>query len=291
MIRSRWFGVVRRGYEWSQSILFAGGWAARLAHTLRLQGQVTALRHEVVVDGAARLPRPLRIAFASDFHAGPLTDVRLLRKAFRSMQEFDPDLVLLGGDFVGLHARHIGGFVDELRCVSAPLGTYAVVGNHDLWKGEEVICQALEAAGVRVLRNTAVRLPSPFEDVVLGGLHDPVIGRPNAQTTFRGHQGVRIALMHSPEGIALLEGIDIAVTFTGHTHGGQVCLPGGRPLLLPSGCWKWKAGSNPIDGMPGGMIVSRGVGVSTLPLRLSCPSEVVLCELKTKHGDEGRGPC
>jgi predicted MPP superfamily phosphohydrolase len=87
--------------------------------------------------------------------------------------------------------------------------------------------------------------------------------------------------MHSPQGIELLHGRSIAVAFAGHTHGGQLCLPGGRALIVPSGCWKWKKGRFAIDGIPGGMIVSRGVGCTNLPIRTACPSEVHLCVVRT----------
>lgn len=261
-------------------MVFAGGWAARLAYRIGLQGSVVATTHEVRITQGS-LPRALRIAFASDFHAGPLTDARVLREAFSRIRAFEPDLILLGGDFVGLHSRHIGEFCDVVEGLRAPQGVFAVLGNHDLWKGAAVIGRALEAAGVTVLRNDSVRLRSPFESVVLGGLDDPVVGSPDAVATFRGQQGLRIALMHSPEGAALLQGHSVAVAFAGHTHGGQVCLPGGRALIVPSNCWRWKQGWFAVDGVPGGMIVSRGVGVSTLPVRTACSSEVVLCEL---HG-------
>jgi predicted MPP superfamily phosphohydrolase len=279
-LRGHAFRVVRFCYESVEQVVFAGGWAAALAHRLELQGRVEASQHEVVVDGGARLPRELRIAFASDFHAGPLTDMRLLRHAFERIGAWRPDVVLLGGDFVGLHRRHIGKFGDVVRGIVAPLGIYAVVGNHDLWKGEAEICAALTDAGVRVLRNEATRLPAPFESVVLGGLDDPAVGEPDAEATFGSHAGLRIALMHSPQGVDLLHGRSIAVAFAGHTHGGQVCLPGGHPWIVPRGCWRWKKGRFAIDGIPGGMIVSRGVGCTNLPIRVACPSEVHLCVIR-----------
>jgi predicted MPP superfamily phosphohydrolase len=276
------FKIVRVCYESVERVLFAGGWGAALAHGLGLQGRVESSEHEVVLDGGARLPRELRIAFASDFHAGPLTHRRLLERAFERIGAFRPDVVLLGGDFVGLHRRHIGTFRDIVKSVAAPHGVFAVVGNHDLWKGEAAICAALRDAGVRVLKNSAVRLAAPFESVVLGGLDDPAVGEPDAGATFGREEGIRVCLMHSPQGVALLRDRRIAVAFAGHTHGGQVCLPGGYAWIVPSGCWRWKKGRFAVDGIPGGMIVSRGVGCTNLPIRLACPSEVNLCTLRTE---------
>lgn len=283
MARRSWFKVVRVCYEAVEQVVFAGGWAATVAHGLGMQGRVVANEHEVVLDGGARLPRELRVAFASDFHAGPLTDPRLLRRAFDRIAGWKPDLLLLGGDFVGLHRRFIGRFREALRTVVPPLGVYAVVGNHDLWKGEAAICGALRDWGVRVLKNQRVRLPAPFDTVVLGGLDDPAVGEPDAEATFGDEAGIRIALMHSPQAIGLLRDRSIAVAFAGHTHGGQLCLPGGRALIVPRGCWKWKRGRFEIDGIPGGMIVSRGVGCTNLPIRSFCPSEVHLCVVRTSE--------
>ena len=282
--RSSPFRILRLCYEAVEQVVFAGGWAATIAHRLGLQGNVEATEHEVVLDGGARLPRELRVAFASDFHAGPLTDPRVLRRAFAHIAEFRPDVVLLGGDFVGLHRRFIGRFRESVESIRAPHGVFAVVGNHDLWKGEAAICDALRGWGVRVLKNSAVRLPAPFESVVLGGLDDPAVGYPDAQATFADHEdreGIRIALMHSPQGVEQLHGRSIAVAFAGHTHGGQLCLPGGRAWIVPRGCWQWKKGRFAIDGIPGGMIVSRGVGCTNLPIRTACPSEVHLCVVRS----------
>lgn len=279
-LRRHAFKVVRFVYEGVSQVVFVGGWAATVAHQLGLQGRIVASEHEVVLDGGAKLPRELRVAFASDFHAGPLTDPRLLRRAFERIGEWKPDLVLLGGDFVGLHRRFIGRFREAVRSVAPPLGVFAVVGNHDLWKGEAAICSALSEWGVRVLKNARVRLPAPFESVILGGLDDPAVGEPDADATFGDEAGIRIALMHSPQGVVLLRDRKVAVAFAGHTHGGQLCLPGGHPWIVPRGCWQWKKGRFEVDGIPGGMIVSRGVGCTNLPIRSFCPSEVHLCVLK-----------
>jgi predicted MPP superfamily phosphohydrolase len=279
VLRSRWFAVVRWCVDTAESIAFAGGWAASLAHRLGLQGRLIASSHDIQVRGPPGLPRPLRVAFASDFHAGPLTDGRLLRDAFQRIQCFEPDVVLLGGDFVGLHSRHAGELCEILRSLAPPFGMFAVLGNHDLWKGEAAISRALKDVGVTILKNAAVRLAPPFDSVWIGGLDDPVVGYPDPDATFGQQDGIRVAMIHSPEAIHLLQQKSVAVVFAGHTHGGQVCLPGGRALLLPSRCRKWKSGWYEVDGIPGGMIVSRGVGCSTLPLRVACPPEVHLCAL------------
>lgn len=281
LTRSRWFEVVRRGIEAVEGVLFAGGWAARAAHAAGLQGQVDVVRFDVAIGSGVALPRELRIAFLSDLHVGPLTDPRTIEAALRIVSHEAPDLVLLGGDFIGLSARQAGELERVAGRLQAPFGVVAVLGNHDRWHGDAAVRAALGRAGVAVLCNGSLRLAPPFDGVVIGGLDDPATGAPDAAAAFRDEQGLRIALMHSPEGVPLLEGHGVALAFAGHTHGGQVCLPGGRPLLVPAGCGRWPGGRFAVPGIPGGLIVSRGVGCTLLPLRTACPAEVVISRLTT----------
>jgi predicted MPP superfamily phosphohydrolase len=88
--------------------------------------------------------------------------------------------------------------------------------------------------------------------------------------------------MHFPEGVRDLSAEKFDIAFCGHTHGGQIALPGGRPILLPKGVFvrTYIAGEYRIEGEGSGMlIVSRGVGCDFLPLRIFSPSEILLCEI------------
>ena len=103
------------------------------------------------------LSRPLqvqlRVAFASDFHAGASTDDRMLSAACAKLEALRPDVVLLGGDYVGIRAEDIHGLAAMLAAVHAPLGKFGVFGNHDLHANWHVVGDALSAAGVRLLVN------------------------------------------------------------------------------------------------------------------------------------------
>jgi len=274
---SRW----RRLVEHIGASVFRERWAARLAYNLRLQGKLVVDRRHFALPLARVLEVPLRVAFASDFHAGPLTDRRLLRRAFDAIAGFEPHLVLLGGDYISMHHRHIETLAAHLRATAAPLGIFAVFGNHDLWVDDSFIAQALVAAGVRPLVNESVRLPAPFDEVVVCGLDEPGTGTPDPVGTLGGVEGVRLLLMHSPHGLQLVAEHAFHIAFCGHTHGGQIALPGRRPLVLPRGAGPRRyARGGHFRLARGELLVSNGVGMSELPIRLFAPSEVHLCTLQ-----------
>lgn len=222
----------------------------------------------------------LRIAYASDFHAGPTTDPGLLRAACERLRTAAPDVLLLGGDFVTGRAAEVDWLAPELGRIPAPLGRFAVLGNHDHWSGAGHIVERLEAAGIRVLLNANVRLEPPFEQVWICGIDDHGSGRPDAAAAFRGADGVRVVLMHAPSGLLDLgeERFDLALC--GHTHGGQLALPGRIPLVVPGGrlSRRYARGKFAIAG-GATLVVSVGLGCVVVPLRTFADPEIVVCTL------------
>jgi predicted MPP superfamily phosphohydrolase len=265
----------------AQRALRPSPWPARLAGLLAGAGTVCVERHDVVVP-ALRTVAPLRIAFASDFHAGPITPPHLLDLAVDRLIEARPDLLLLGGDFVSLRAADAASLVLRLAAVPAPLGRYAVLGNHDHDSGGAAMAAMLEAAGVTVLTNRSVRLPAPFADVSLCGLDDHTMGAPDATAAFAHAAPVRIVLMHGPAGLLDIAGHPFAVALCGHTHGGQVALPNGWPVLTACGplARRYSAGRYALDGGRT-LLVSRGVGYTGLPIRLGAPPSITVCTVRS----------
>jgi predicted MPP superfamily phosphohydrolase len=260
-----------------------GGWAARLSYHLGLQGRVRASTSEIhLLDrGAASAGRrPLRIAFGSDFHAGATTHPTLLADACDALAAFAPDVLLLGGDFVSVRASYIDRLAPHLARIPAPLGKFAVLGNHDLRANIERVESALEAAGVQMLTNRHVALPAPYADVSICGLDDPTRGEPRADQAMDDATGTRIVLMHSPEGLEAIGDREYALAVCGHTHGGQVALPWGTPVLVPGGALnrRYCRGEFHVgDRARSTLLVSRGIGCSTIPVRLFAAPEVHLC--------------
>jgi predicted MPP superfamily phosphohydrolase len=257
-----------------QGILWARHWPARLLDRIG-RHRVGEARHALDLARAGR--PPLKLAFASDLHIGPLTPPGLLDEAFRALAAFAPDLLVLGGDYVFLDVRPAMAATLERLVASVPAATkLAVLGNHDLWTDHDVIERALERAGARVLVNQAARLPPPHDDIAVIGLDEPWTGRPQPEVAFAAASGadIRIAVAHAPEAVPDVVGRGAALMLCGHTHGGQIALPSG-PIVVhgPLGR-RWSAGLYDVNGMS--LFVSRGVGAVDLPLRINAPSDVAL---------------
>ena len=270
-------------------LVYRGGWPSVLARPLGLQGtlrvvtQALTLPPGPAITGvpARELP-PLRVAFASDLHAGPATHPAIVADACRALAEARADLVLLGGDYVSFHARHVDALVPLLAAIEAPLGKFAVLGNHDVIGDNEYIAARLADAGVRTLVNESVQLTAPFSSVWVCGLDDPQQGAPDADATLSGADGIRLVLMHSPEGLRWLEGHQFAAAFCGHVHGGQFWV-GERSLISCHGKYNppyRRGGVFELDRPEGGLLlVSRGIGQGSLPMRRHADPEVHVCTL------------
>ncbi len=226
----------------------------------------------------------LRIGFASDFHVGPCTSLDLIRQASAALAAFDPHVLLLGGDYVASTTRTISPLLPELLKVPAPLGRFAVLGNHDLWNRECRVTEELSSIGIKVLVNESAQLAPPFHDVFICGLDDPWSGRPDAARTFEGAEGLRIVLMHGPDGLLSIGDQRFELALCGHTHGGQVATPNQRPLFLPHGKLNRRYHGGRYSVGVGTLVVSRGVGNATvLPFRINAPPDVILCTVRGSH--------
>jgi predicted MPP superfamily phosphohydrolase len=250
-------------------------WAAALSYQTGLQGALQ--RVETIIETAHRpiSAPPLRIAFGSDFHAGPTTDPRQLHEACDALAAFAPDVLLLGGDFVSVRAGYIDQLAPRLAEIDAPLGKFAVLGNHDLRANYPLVVAALEEAGVAMMVNRHTQLPPPFDDVAICGLDDAIFGRPDPRTLDHAI-GTRVVLMHSPECLRAVGDRDFEIALCGHTHGGQIAWPSGRPVLGPGGQLNRTYPSGLFTLGKRRLLVSRGIGCSTLPVRLFANPEVHL---------------
>ena len=276
--RGKDYSKSRAASEWILARAFRGGWPARLVRRLGLQPEVHTHEHRVLCTRWPEGVRPLRIAFASDLHAGPTTHPSMLEAAARALKNAAPDVLLLGGDYVYLHAEGIHELVPLLADVPAPFGRFAVFGNHDLWSHDPTVRAALEGIGVRMLVNENVALPAPFDFVSICGLDDPWVGSPEAQSTFEGALDVKVLLMHAPEGLMVVGDALFDVAVCGHTHGGHIALPGGVPIVVAGPMSRqYSQGRYDVGGRP--VIVSRGIGATESALRLFADPDVLVVTL------------
>lgn len=255
-------------------------WPASIGLLFRDASTVVVDREDVVVDAPLGAAGALRIAYASDFHVGPTTPARTIDAAVGHLAEARADLLLLGGDFVSLRAGDARALARRLAEVPAPLGRYAVLGNHDYWADAPTVVSHLEDAGIELLTNRSVRLPAPFDDVVLSGLDDHQSGEPDAAPAFADTAAVRIVLMHAPSSLLDIGDRAFTVALCGHTHGGQVVLGDRPPLVMPHGALtrRYPAGRFEL-GASRTLIVSRGVGCGLLPVRWNAPAAILVCTL------------
>ncbi len=187
-----------------------------------------------------------------------------------------PDLVVITGDTVDGHgereldAAAVTAFLRAVAALRPPLGTWAVRGNHELWSGDAADrCYA--GAGVPLLDDESRSLLDGR--LVLHGLND---GHPPPRPLAT--PGLDLVLCHYPAVLPRVAWPGVELVLAGHSHGGQMVLPGGKPLWLPYECGGFVGGW--YDHERGTrMYVSRGVGTSILPLRLLCRPEVAVLTL------------
>ena len=266
-------------------VVLRGGWARAVSYRIGLQGSLGLHEHTFRVRHVAGAP-PLRVGFASDLHGGPATHPRHIARACELLAQASPDVLLFGGDFISLNVGYVDEVADALGSIPAPLGRFAVLGNHDYRRNRSaIVTRSLELHGIEVLHNANVRLPSPHTDVWLCGLDDYELGTPDADATVHGADGTRIVMMHGPDGLMALGERRFAIAVAGHTHGGQVALPGGKPIILPGGELDrvyshglFHLGSEADSGH---LLVSRGVGCSALPIRLFAHPQVHLLSIES----------
>lgn len=238
--------------------------------------------HEVLVP-VPRLPRGsegLRIAVLSDLHVHPEQPEGFLAEAFARAQDWSPDIIVLPGDFVSLNRRYLEDEKELLAGLSAPLGVYACLGNHD-WIGGRgpQVTKVLEEAGVRVLVDEAVALPGHPDCRLIGlDVHGPAGGDLDRALEGVGQDECKIMLAHTPDIVLAASQLAIDLVVSGHTHGGQVCLPLVGPLIVPSAFGpRFAAGLFNVDGTR--LFVTRGVGSHAKTMRFRCAPEVALLTL------------
>ncbi len=219
----------------------------------------------------------LRIGVLADQHLGFLHTRRNTRWSIQQMLNEQPDLVVLTGDFVSFdHA--IPELADLFRPLHAPLGVYAITGNHDHWEGVEEICEQLEPLGIQFLFNDNRCLHWRGGEFWLAGIDDMWYGTPDLHAALLGipDEAFTILLAHEPDfaDIAALRPVDLQLS--GHTHGGHLQLPVLGALCLPYHGLRYINGLFQVGEMQ--VYVSRGLGGA--PLRLNCRPEATLLTLR-----------
>ena len=213
----------------------------------------------------------VRIAQLSDFHCGAHIPAGYLEGAIERAAAERPDLIALTGDFIDRGPQHATAAAKLFRDLKAPLGVFGVLGNHDFSvhtpRGarrhpglDRVVADALEAEGVSVLRNRAVRVERDGAGLLVAGVDDLWSGESDPRAALAGHceQTPRILLAHNPQTAEQLDDLRADVILSGHTHGGQIDWPGVGRLMLHRSARRWAAGLYNVGGRH--LYVNTGVG-------------------------------
>jgi uncharacterized protein len=239
--------------------------------------------HVTALDLPVRgLPEELRGVVAcqiSDFHVDRDEDLERLDSAVEAINQQDPDLVFLTGDYFSgpkSMRRYLGAFRDTLRNLQPKSGLFAILGNHDHWSSAERITDALKHAGAEVLANDSRRLPLRNEKVVIVGIDDLWSRRAEPARAFGEVRSdeCTVVLAHNPDTALYTRHLKPGVMLSGHTHGGVVRIPFyGSPLksILRIGK-EFYSGLNRYEDFY--IYTNRGLGTFWLRIRINCPPEV-----------------
>jgi uncharacterized protein len=217
----------------------------------------------------------LRIGLITDIHHSAMVAAEEVVRAVQMLVEAAPDLVVLGGDYVTYGDRGFVGPVAELLTplALAPHGAFAVLGNHD---DDRDMPAALAARGFTVLRDQRTAVTIRGERVDFAGIRFWTRRTEDIARVLRGTGETTILLAHDPRRLVEAAALDVQLVLSGHTHGGQVVLPGvgaiaGRKFPVLAGLAERENTT---------LFVSRGVGTVYVPIRLNCPPEVGIVTLR-----------
>ncbi len=251
---------------WSR---FVHPFQTRLAHVI-----MPVPRRHAHLDG-------LTIAFVTDLHIGPHFDAADLRPAVDFLRKARPDILIFGGDYISESPRYIDDVVSPVEdmVATAKYGAWGILGNHDVSNTPARVEASMERAGVRMLVNAAAEVETDRGSLWLAGLDDALLGAPDPKATFAGipADAAVVALWHEPDQAEKIAPFDPIFMLAGHTHGGQVRLPGIEGIGAPRLGRRYVMGRFDVQGMP--LYVSPGIGMYRPPVRFNCPPEVTVITL------------
>ncbi|MGH9481229.1 MAG: metallophosphoesterase [Terriglobales bacterium] len=224
----------------------------------------------------SRLPAALdglRIAHLSDIHYGLFVSRRWLLRVLELTQAQRPDLIAITGDFVTQSPAFIEPVSELVSKLHAPLGVFAVLGNHDFRAGAEPLTRALRRRGITVLRNQHRLLHRRGDAFQIAGIDDSRQHPDLAAALGPTDRRFTLLLAHNPMALPQAAACGVDLVLSGHTHGGQIRFRLAAPLyerFLPSGFLS-------LDRTQ--MYISRGLGKVIVPMRVGAPPELAFLTL------------
>jgi predicted MPP superfamily phosphohydrolase len=234
--------------------------------------QVT--REDLTVTGWPEALNGLRVGFLSDLHRSGTVSHQMIATAVAAVMADAPDLIILGGDYVtNRDRRYAQPAADALAGLSAKSGVFAVLGNHD---DERDVPGALTAAGFAVLRDARTQIVIRGETIDLAGIRYWTWRMADIARVLRGASPHLVLLAHTPSRLIEAAALSVPLMLSGHTHGGQIVLPGlGALAAREFPVVKGSARRNNTT-----VFVTRGVGTVYIPVRINCPPEVAILTIR-----------
>lgn len=222
-----------------------------------------------------------KIVFITDIHHGPFLSIERIKKLVKRINALEPDIILMGGDYVHRDAKYIKPLFDEFKNLRSKYGIYAVLGNHDHWEDAQLTKQLMDRNGIKICDNLSYWLKINNDSIKIGGVgdlweDDQIMLN---TTVDLKKSDFAILISHNPDFIPNVDAHLIDLTLSGHTHGGQVTFFGlWAPILPIEAGQKYRYGLKQMDAMKA--YISSGIGTITPPLRFFCRPEIVLFHLK-----------
>jgi predicted MPP superfamily phosphohydrolase len=216
----------------------------------------------------------LRISLITDVHHSRIVPATDVIQAIELAMSARPDLIVLGGDYVTFGDRaFVGPVADLLGSLRAPHGVFAVLGNHD---DDRDMPAALTSKGFAVLKDQRTQLSIRGETLTLAGIRFWTRRAENIARVLKGAEGTLLLLAHDPRRLVEAATLKVPAVLSGHTHGGQIVLPGVGAIARRSfPVWSGLGQQGDTS-----IFVSRGVGTIYVPVRINCPPEVALLTLR-----------
>ena len=270
-----------------RSFLTTAAGACAVAAPVAVAGYGFAESNHVGIDRrTVRVPRlpaafdGTTVAFLTDIHHGPFLSADFVATVARTAMALNPDLVVLGGDYSLREAKYVRPCFDVLRSLSAPLGVYGVLGNHDYWHGLAETKAGMRDAKITELTNRGVWLSRKGARLRLAGVDDLWEGLPNVAAALGDATPADacVLLSHNPDYAETLTDRRVGLVLSGHTHGGQIVLPHAGAPWIPSR-YGMKYARGLVEAPATQVYVSTGVGLSAVPVRLNCRPQIALLTL------------
>ena len=244
---------------------------------------------------ASTIPREFnnkKILQFSDVHLGPEFTLKQLENLVEKMNALQPDIVVFTGDLIDKFGSYNAEREEAkgiLQKIQAPLGKYAVFGNHDRGGGGSLFYKKyMEEAGFSVLVNEVQKIQAENgKYITISGLDDFLLGKPQIESTLQKlrQQDFNMLLVHEPDVVDKIARYPVDIQLSGHSHGGQVQIPFVGPLITTKLAEKYVEGMYELEGKskPLYLYVNRGIGTTRMPVRFWSIPELSVFVLKQNN--------